>query len=311
MAVWLGDAGGIRLERADSERFYAVVSPSDVNVGAKRFGFDRSVTALIAGDVVWLRRIDNNGDPSPQPLSFVAASGWDDGRQYPDGRWYVNVDGLGGVRLYRTWKQALAGRKDQAIALVTPAAAERISVNIEADGDRCLAQTVSWELNTNRETADVSSLGDGFRKQHGTMVSGSGSLDCLFDLSSHACDFNNPDGEAEVSIYLHRLVVRQEIGARFKGVFILKHSGAEPSGGVMDDAAASPELFYLCDCVVTEVAAQLEPGAAIHSRIQFVTTGPIQLLFGLPSDYLLQEDAGKELQESGFGILLETPDAYS
>jgi len=306
MAIWLGDAGGIRLERSGGERIYATISPSDVDAAAKRFGFDRPVTALITGDAVWIRRVDENGAPSTLPLSFIDPSGWAVPGAYPDGRWFVNADGVGSLRLYRDWSDAIAGGAAKAIALVPPAGQLRVSIDIESGNERCLAQTVSWELNTNRETADVSSLGDGFRKQHGTMVSGSGSLDCLFDPGLSGCD---PDGDegAETAVYLHRLVLRQEIGARFKGVFLLKTGGGRPVGSELDRSVAKRELFYAIDCVVTEVACQIEPGAVIHSKIDFVTTGPIQLLFGWPSDYLLKEDSGRVLQESGFGILLETP----
>jgi hypothetical protein len=305
MAVWLGEAGGIRLERVGGERLYATISPSDVDIAAQRFGFDRPVTALITGDAVWIRRIDENGAPSSLPLDFAAPAAWQDGTQYSDGRWYVNVDGIGGVRLYRDWADAIAGKLAKALPLQTPSAVMRVSVEVEGDGEKCLAQTVSWTLNTNRDVADVTSLGEGWRKQHATLVSGSGELDCLFDPGLRTC---GDDEDAETSIYLHALVLRQEIGATFKGVFLLKTSESEPINGMLLGTGNRKELFYACDCVVTEVACELEPGAVIHSRITFVTTGPIQLLFDFPSGYLLKEqDADKVLQESGFGILLEVP----
>jgi hypothetical protein len=307
MAVWLGEAGGIRLERAGGERLYANISPSDVDVAAGRFGFDRPVTALITGDAVWIRRVDAEGVPSALPLDFAAPAAWADGKQYGDGRWFVHVDGIGGVRLYRDWSDAIAGKSAKALPLQVPAAAMRVSIEIDTGDERCLAHTVSWELNTNREVADVSALGDGFRKNYGTMVSGSGSLDCLFDLGLGGCDPSRGGDDVETSIYLHRLVLRQEIGARFKGVFLLKAEQGRPLGSVLSAVDARRELFYACDCVVTGVACSLEATKVIHSKIDFVTTGPIQLLFGLPSGYLLQESTGKVLQESGFGILLELP----
>ena len=84
--------------------------------------------------------------------------------------------------------------------------------------ERCLAQTVSWSLNTDREVADVTPLGEGFRKNHAVLVSGSGSLECLFDAGVNACDEN---AGVEHSVYLHQLVLRQEIGAQFKGCLSL------------------------------------------------------------------------------------------
>jgi hypothetical protein len=304
MAVWLGNAGGIRLERAGGERVYTTISPSDVDIGSKRFGFDRPITALISGDAVWIRRVDGEGRPIQQPLSFVGASGWSDGTVHPDGRWYAHADGMGSVRLYRNWDQAIAGRVEDAIELKVPPDVERVSIDVEAAGQRDLAQTVSWELNTNREVADVSSLGDGFRKQQGTMVSGSGELDCLWDLGLSVCD-PEVDGRAqEVSIYLHRLILRQEIGARFKGVFLLKTQDARPLNSELDSSIATAELFYACDCVVTEVVCRMQSNILVQSKIKFVTTGPIQLLYGWSTGYLLQQNQDRILQQSGFGILL-------
>ena len=71
------------------------------------------------------------------------------------------------------------------------------------------------------------------------------------------------------------------------------------------------ELFYTCECVITSVASAIEPEEVIRSNIDFVTTGPIQLLYDTPTSYLLQEKplrADRVLQESDFGIVLETLD---
>jgi hypothetical protein len=309
MAVWLGEAGGLRFSRAASGRLYATISPSDVDVAAKRFGFDRPVTSLVTGDQVWFRRVDIEGRPAGGLLDFAAASAWVDGVRYGDGRWFVNVDAVGGIRLYRTWAAALKGLLADALSLTVPSSSYRVSVQVEDGSEDCLAQTVSWELNTNREVADVTSLGEGFQKQVETLVSGSGSVDCLFDTHFRACDSAYSDEKTEASMYLHQLVLRQEIGARFRGVFLLKQGDALPLNALLSPEETKRELFYICDCIVTEVAVALEPGDAIHSKIQFVTTGAIQLLYDFAKDYLLQEQApnDKILQETDFGILLEVP----
>jgi hypothetical protein len=61
--------------------------------------------------------------------------------------------------------------------------------------------------------------------------------------------------------------------------------------------------------VITEVATEVNTEDVIHSQIQFVTTGSIQLLYTRAADYLLQEQVpnDKILQESDFGVWLETP----
>jgi len=310
MAIWLGEAGGLRFARAATGRVYANIQPSDVDGASKRFGFDRPVTSLITGDLVWFRRVDANGAPLPDLLDFVDPSGWLDGVRHADGRWYVHVDPVGGIRLYRTWAEALRNSSADAIDLTAPSGTYRISVEVEDAGDDCLAQTITWELNTNRDVADITSLGEGFQRQMGTLVSGSGSLECFFDTQSRNCDATYSDGKAESALYLHQLVLRQEIGSTFKGLFLLKQSRAVPLNALLSLQESVRELFYLCDCVITEVAVALEPGEAIRSKVNFVTTGPVQLLFDYPSGYLLQEQPpnDKILQETGLGILLEVPD---
>lgn len=308
MAIWIGEAGGIRIGRKQSDRIYTYIEPSSVDTSAKRFGFQDAVNGLITGDHVWFRRVDTAGVPTTDLLDFVASSGWSDSTQRNDGQWYVNVDNVGGIRLYDTWDKAIAGRITDAISLATPSGTYRISYEITVGDDQYLAQTISWILNTDRDVADYTSLGDTFKQQMSTLVSGSGELDCFFDTEWRA-GAPNYTGEEESPIYMHRLALRQEVGAVFTGVFLMKRAASVPIGTLIGAAEALKELFYTADCVITSVATELIADQPIHSKISFVTTGPIRLLFDFPADYLLQEQApnDKVLQESGFGILLEVP----
>ena len=305
MAIWMGQNGGLRIERAASGALYAEISPGDVDIGSSRFSVDRVTKSLITGDLVWIKRVDERGQLLPDLLDFVAASGWPDDTQHNDGQWFVNVDPVGGVRLFNTWAEALDGSVLNAVTLLKPSESYRLSLEVQAGVQRWLAQTVSWELNTNRDVADVTSLGDNFQKKIATLISGSGSLDCLFDVPQMFC---GNDTSNEFSSYLHQLCLRQEIGATFKGVFLLKRKGCLVIDG--SEEIKESELFYACDCVITEVATEIDTEDVIHSSINFVTTGPMQLLYTYPADYLLQEprpDNDKILQESDFGVWLETP----
>ena len=306
MAIWLGSGGGLRIERLTSEKVYAMISPADVDPGENRFGFDKAKHSLITGDLVSFERVNEAGARIDELLDFVDPSGWPGGEQHSDGQWYVNVDQIGGIRLYNTWRESLAGGAPNAVALLVPSESYRLAFKVvAADGPRCLAQTVSWELNTNREVADISNLGDAFRKNMALMVSGSGSVDALFDALPDAC---GEDANEEWSVYLHRLALRLEIGATFGGVFLLKRGGTLPL--TIDEDYRPRELFYACDCVISQVATEVTTDDVIHSKIDFVTTGEIQLLFSQPLAYLLQEQPPMDrvLQESDFGIVLETVD---
>lgn len=305
MAIWLGSGGGLRIERMASSNMYARISPADIDVGSNRVSADRVTKALITGDLVAIRRVDENGQPVTDPLDFVSPSGWPDNQLHPDGQWFVNVDAVGGVRLYNNWRESLEGTIAAAVTLQRPSGSYRISLKtVNAGGARCMAQTTSWELNTDRNVADITSLGEGFQKQMATLVTGSGSLECFFDAIPDAC---GEDTNYERSVYFHQLALRQEIGAEFTGVFLLKRNGTLPI--TVMEQYRERELFYKADCVITSVVCEVNTEDIITSAVEFVTTGPIQLLYSFPVDYLLQEQLpnDKVLQESDFGIVLETP----
>ena len=305
MAIWLGQDGGIKIERTATGPVYTYIRVSDVDAGINRFSLDKPVYHLfITGDRIEISRVDDQGQPVTDNLDFVAADAWPDNTQHPDGSFYVNVDQVGGIRLYHTWSEALAGHESDAITLVPPSSDYRLKLRVLQGDERCLARTQSWTLNTNREVADITSLGDGFQKRMATMVSGSDDIDCFFDVIPDAC--NGDVGTEELSHYLHRLALRLEIGSTFTGIFIVKHANARPLMS-HDERVKERELFYRCDCVISEVGIEVNTEDEIHSEISFVTTGQIDLLFDYPSNYLLQEtkpDEYKVLQESDFGVLL-------
>ena len=307
MAVYLGNAGLIQLQRIGSGSFYTELNPGDVDATAGRFSFDFRDGTFVTGDRVNLRRLESDGSISSQPLDFVDASGWDDGLQHPDGAWFVNVDPVGGVRLFRTWAAALQGKPSASIALRAPVASYRMVAAI-ADGSsaRCLAEVTTYELTTERNAIDVSSLGDAFQQQISGLVSGGGSIECFWDWHINQCNTRGLTTDVEVAHYAHQLILRQQLGSQFRGVFFLKSSGSEPITEDLDQIAQKTALFYAVDCLITEVGMAFEAGEAVRSKINFVTTGEIQLLYTVPDDYLLQEDRDRIDLETGDGkILLE------
>ena len=308
MAIWLGIDGGIRIERSASAPVYVYVSPEDVDPGSKRFGVSKNISNIfITGDRIEIARVNENGAAVTDLLDFVSADGWPDGAVYPDGTWYVNTDQVGGMRLYNSWSDALENYPPKAIALVEPSGMYRLSMRVVEGVERCLGQTQSWTLNTNRDVADITSLGEGFQKNQATLVSGSGEIDCLFNVLPESCAGDS--GNEEFSYYLHQLALRLEIGSEFTGVFLIKHAGVSPIDSY-NERIRERELFYLCNCVITEVGVEVNTEDIIHSQISFVTTDEIQLLFSAPANYLLQEPVPDQriLQESDFGVLLEAPE---
>ena len=102
------------------------------------------------------------------------------------------------------------GNSAKAVPLVDIAAGYRISLQTVQGDDRCLASHAVGTLNTNRDVADISNLGEGFRKTWPSWSAAVGDIDCFFDALPDAC---GEDARHERSVYLHQLALRLEIGS--------------------------------------------------------------------------------------------------
>lgn len=302
MAVYLGSAGIVQLARVGNGSFDSTIDPGDVNIIERRFSFDFPNGTFLTGDRLAMRRINSDGTPSSQPLDFVAASGWGDGVQHPDGAWYVHVDSLGGIRLYQDWSAALAGNSSAAIALQVPASRYLFTAELVNGLIHCLGQITEFSISTERDTADVTSLGDAFQQQWSGLISGSGEIRCFWDWRPSEC--GDVGGNQETAQYFHQLILRQQLGSEFKANLIIKRDGAMPLNDTLPDLALRTALFYTVTGVVTNVGLAFSPGEPLQSTIQFVTTGEIALRYELPSAYLLlQEDGDKLFLQDGSGYM--------
>ena len=250
MTVYLGNAGNIELTRDSDDVIAGTIAPANVNVSKGMFSFDFSFGAFVTGDFVEFK--------STTTLSFV--SGW----AYTKGNWFVNVDQLGGLRLYNTYSDAVAGTSTGRVALATPGASIAVSCTILNSVPRVLGQIVRFELSTDREAVDTTGLGDEFRNQYSTLITGSGSIECIFDYAVA--------GDTEIAVYLHNLLLRQQFGSDFKAnLYILSEGQAQ---GVN---AANDSIWYEISGVMTQAAISCAAGDIIGSTFTFVTTGEIKL----------------------------------
>jgi len=250
MTVYLGNAGNIELTRDSGDAITGTIRAVDVNTTLGMFSFDFSFGAFVTGDFVEFS--------SASTLSFV--SGW----AYSKGNWFVNVDQLGGLRLYNTYSDAIAGTSNNRVALAVPGADIAISCKILNSVPRLLANIIRFELSTDREAVDTSSLGDEFRNQYSTLITGSGSIDCIFDYATA--------GQTEIAVYLHNLLLRQQFGSDFKAnLYILTEGQAQGAN------AGNDSVWYEISGVMTNAAIQCTAGDIIESRFTFVTTGEIKL----------------------------------
>ena len=250
MTVYLGNAGNIELIRNSGNVIAGIITPSNVAATKGMFSFDFSSGTFVTGDFVEFS--------STVTLSFI--SGW----AYPKGNFFVNVDQLDGLRLYNTYSDAVAGTSNNRIALATPGADIAVSCKILNSVPRVLGQIVKFELSTDREAVDTTGLGDEFRNQYSTLITGSGSIECIFDYAVA--------GQVEVAVYLHNLILRQQFGSDFKAnLYILSEGQAQ---GVN---AANDSVWYEISGVMTQAAISCAAGDIIGSTFTFVTTGEIKL----------------------------------
>jgi len=298
MGVYLGVIGQIELTRKSLEGGKeSIVNPDDVNADRNRFSFDFEEGYLITGDLVEITTTDGTD------LDFVDSSGWANDTVQSSGNWYVFVDELGGIKLYDNFSDSLEGSTDGLVPLVAIARDIPISVAIRDRDARIIASVVDYELNTNRETVDITALSDEYRQQYSSLISGSGRFTAHWD-------YTNTLGQEPVN-YLMQLVLRTEIGSSFHGKFYLKPENQSAASGIFSQTQVNDSVWWEFDALITSSATSFTTSTIIVSTIDFVATGPIKLRASTtPVRYLLQESDDKiELEQDPTSyLLLEEPD---
>ena len=286
MGVYFGQSGEIALKRdALQSALQTKLDPFDVNTSTKRFSVDHSSGSLLTGDEVEIETVDGSN------LELV------NGHNYPDGKWFINVDPVGGLRLFDSFAKAIEGLTSNALALVAPSAAKDITIKTRNERYRHVANVRDFEMTTSREQVDLTNLGDEFRNQYEAgLISGQGSMTCIWEHRYYDSDRENEYGaESEFAFYLAQLIVRTQQGSDFDGLFYLYRDSNNKKNSV----------YYEANCIITNVAVSVNAAEVIDTRIEFVTNGVIRLKTGDTAGYILQEDSDKVLQENQSPILQE------
>lgn len=286
MGVYFGQSGEIVLKRDTLQSpLQTTLDPSDVNTQTKRFNVDHSAGSLITGDEVEISTADGS------TLELV------DGHNYPDGKWFVNIDPVGGIRLFESFPLAIEGVNANAKTLVTPSSTKNVILQTRNELFRHVANVKDFEMTTSREQVDLTSVGDEFKSQYEAgLISGQGSMNCIWEHSYGSTNRANQYGEdSEFPFYLAQLIIRTQQGADFSGIFYVYKDGTN----------AKNNVYYEAECCVTNVAVSVAAAEVIETRIDFVTNGVIALKTGDTPGYILQEDDDKILQENESPILLE------
>ena len=276
MGIYLGDAGAIRLRRMFGYKVTENITTSKVNTTTNTLDLSSPETAFVTGDKVTLTRDSGNLD------FIVGASGTE--------TYYVHVNTLQGLRFFTSWADALTNADADVQTLQAPTGTYEITLEKVDQNEKALGQIASFEVSTSRDTEQVASLSESFTRNVSTLISGSGNITCFWNYDSSV-------SLEEQANFFHNLILSQDVQSEFTAALIIKSSDAAAVDGeyVSDDR----EFFYLVNALVTNVALSFEATDVVRSRIDFVTTGEIKLLFGNVFN-LLQENASKiELEQGG------------
>ena len=279
MSVYLGTYGQVELQRQfDGSELRSTINPSDVNATQKRFSFDFEHGQLLSGDQVEITSTDGTA------LDFI------DSYTKTSVKKFIHVDELDGIRLYDSFAHAVNGGTTNATDLATPANNLPIRVKVENAEYKVMAQVNGFELNTERETVDTTTLSDEFRNRISTLMSGSGRMSAFWEYTG--------DTSQELPNYLVELSLRTRVGSQFKARFYIKTVNHNPGGVAAND---NDEVFYEFTGVLTGCAVQFAPDNTVQVQADFITTGAIQLRMDLEatSDMLQEDSVSKLLLDQG------------
>lgn len=287
MTVFLGANGTVKLRRNAGQKVNQLadtITSADVNTVLNRIGFDSSLDNLLTGDRIDLSTTD------PRGLVCFAASAWQSATVEPSISAYVNVNAAGGLRFFATFADAVNNNRSVEFTVNQFAGADiPITYAVRDISYNTLGNVVSYQLNTDRESLDSTTLSDKFRNQYAAgLISGSGTLDCLFDYTSK--------GEQETPLLMLQLIQRLDIGSEFDCAFYLTDADVDPT---------VQTVFYQATAMVTRSGIEVSADNAIRCAIDFVTTGEIRLLVGRPADYILKEDNDRVVLEQSLDFLLQ------
>lgn len=289
MSVYLGTFGKVELQRQfDGGELFSTINPGDVNATRKRFSFDFKHGQLLTGDQVEIT------STNAAALSFIS------GYTKTSVKKFLHIDDLDGIRLYDTFANAVNGGIPNATALAVPGANIPIKIKVENADFKLLAQVKSYELNTERETVDTTTLSDEFRSRISTLMSGSGRMSCFWEYTG--------DTANELPQYLVQLALRTKVGSQFKARFYLKTIGYNPGGAA---GTVNDEIWYEFTGVLTACATQFTPSNVVEIAADFITTGEVSLKLSLtPTQAMLQENSDDILldQDGTAKLMLESSD---
>lgn len=308
MTVFAGHYGQIDIKRLGADGPLSLrIGAEDIDAGRKRItlsarnGADLTPSTIITGDRL---RIDSN-DARGLPFRFYKNAA---NSQYIDNpgvgvlplEFTANVDAMGAIRMYRDFTSAINNSNDNYLAIPleqsSGAAPWDVTVNLVQGIFRNVGSVQGFTLSTDRETVETTVLSDKFKEFMPSAISGSGSVDCLFDLQNIS--------EEETPLALCELIQKIEVGSRFAGKFyLLEPSPPQPKGYKAFDG-----VWYEVNGIMTRAGINVRADQIIECSFDFVSSGTFVLRSGISkSDLTTEADVsiGNEMDLESLGVLQE------
>jgi len=287
MTFFLGSQGNVRLRRGTEVvlgRLQESVNTDDISTVLNRVGTKNGIENLFTGDKVDFETSD------PRNLLFIPASNWSSGTIQDTYSTFVNVNAVGGLRLYPTFADAVNNNRSNEITLQAFTGDPiDLTITVRDVDSNVLGDVTSYEFNASREQVDVTSLSDKFKNQYNAgLISGSGRVECVFN--------NKTDGSRETSLLMLQLIQRVDLGCAFDLFLYLVDKEINP---------AEQSVFYYLSAVVTNAGVTVDLDDAIRCTLDFVTTGELRLVVGALADYILKEDDDRIRKEQDLNFLLK------
>jgi hypothetical protein len=308
VTVFAGHYGSIQLKRIGSPfQLDLEIRAQDISTSRRRFalstkdGQDLPWATITTGDRVRIATKDNRGLPfrfyrNTANTQFIDNPGADVGPL----EFFANVDTMGAIRMYRTFADAIANANQRYLAIplekAVGSAPWPVSVNLLPGAFNTLGRVEGFTLSTDRESVDITSLGDRYRGISASAISGSGSVDCLFE-------FKNVVGQ-EVPAALADLIQKIEIGSQFEGKFYLLEPSRNPPRGYSRIEGA----YYDVRAMITRSALTVQANSIVECSFDFVTTGEFQFRTGDSPIAITTEtgiNIGNEATLDELGVLRE------
>jgi hypothetical protein len=308
VTVFAGHYGSIELKRIGGPfKLDLEIRAQDISSGRKRFAFstkegnDIPWGTITTGDRVRIATTDSRGLPFRFFRDTANAQTIDNpGATIGPLEFFANVDTMGAIRMYRNFADAIANPNARYLAIPLSKAAGDppwpVTVTLLPGNYNTLGRVEGFTISTDRENIDITSLGERYRGMSASAISGSGTVDCLFE-------FKNVAGQ-EIPAALADLIQKVEIGSQFEGKFYLLAPSSRPPKGY----TAIESAYYRVRAMITKSALTVQGGAIVDCSFDFVTTGQFEFRTGDSPVEITTEanvNIGNESTLDELGTLLE------